>query len=1166
MAKAIDAVAPKLPEGTVTLLFTDVERSTDLRTTRGDEAAHSRLQTHAELIRRELNEHSGHEVKTMGDGFMIAFASARTAVDCAIAIQRRLDEDNRSQLPEEHIRVRIGLHTGEVVNESGDLFGEAVNAAARIMAKATGDQILVSEITRGVLGHGRETELIDRGRFRLKGFPERWRLYEVAWRSDEATATVVPVLAERTPFVGRDEERAELRRLMEQAMAGRGSIILIRGEPGVGKTRLAQELVLEARTRGMGDQTGRCYEMEGAPPYIPYIEMMQNAMRADPAVFRAALGDNAGEMAKILPELRRVYEDIPPPLELPPEQERLYLFNSMREFLERVTSVTPLLLVLDDLHWADDATLQLAQHIAQHQDKIALLTVITYRDIELDTARPFARTLESFLRERLAHRIALKPLPQAGVSAMLQALTSQPPPQALVDAIYRETEGNPFFVEEVFQHLSEQGKLLDAAGRWRPDLEVSELDVPEGVRLVISRRLDRVSDECRAVLTDAAVAGRDFTFELLEKLSDVRSDALLDAVDEAERANLIVAADEGSVPAVLTSATAFRPAEARFRFAHELIRQTLVSGLSLPRRQRLHLRVADTTELVYGRDAEVYAADMAHHLFQAGASADPTRTARYLALAGDRALEGAAFAEALRNYERAFSLLPAGERAARADLFYKRGLSRQALGRLDEALGDWRAAADAYEGLGDTDAAARAYESMCHQLNWGGRQAEAQEISLRGLAILRRRDSPHRCLLLGYAGVTLSVAGYHAAGEVMIRRALAMAERLRDDGLVGAELSAMTVHRYMYMQFREAAELGLKSVELLRRSGDLVLLANGLLFTEMALFSVGRLAESGAIFRERRPLAERIGGAVAVDELDEPVSATFLREGDSAATEQMFQARLERARNRDNVAETFTNQMNVGGIDFRRGRWHAALASFEAAAALEPPTAFAGTASAFVLLTRSYMGERELALAVLRQRGPAAARVEASAGSASLRRLMVRAARNSGLGITGLLGLMRESRSMRTRGLLPRVGRPNTVGSWAVLFCAVEALAILGEKAQAAMLYPLVLEGMKMGNLFRGIDWRLLDTLAGIAAGAGSNWAKSEEHFQTALRRAEELPHIIEQPEARRWYASMLLDRNAPGDLERARTLLTEAIEMYRRIGMPKHVEMAETLLAKAEK
>jgi hypothetical protein len=226
-------------------------------------------------------------------------------------------------------------------------------------------------------------------------------------------------------------------------------------------------------------------------------------------------------------------------------------------------------------------------------------------------------------------------------------------------------------------------------------------------------------------------------------------------------------------------------------------------------------------------------------------------------------------------------------------------------------------------------------------------------------------------------------------------------------------------------------------------------------------------------------------------------------------------------------------------------------------------TVFHGFGPAYVMLTKAYMGEREGALAVLRQKGEdAATGPQGDSTSTSLLRPMIRAARNSGLGYRGLLGLMLESRAMKKRGLLPRPGRPNTAGSWMVLLCAVEALAVLGEKAEAAKLYPLVLECKKTGNLFRGWDMRLHDTLAGIAAGCGGKWAEAEEHFRTALRRCEELPHVIERPEARRWYAWMLLERDGPGDREKARGLLTEAIEMYSRIGMPKHVEMAEGMLA----
>ncbi|GAG33532.1 unnamed protein product, partial [marine sediment metagenome] len=249
-------------------------------------------------------------------------------------------------------------------------------------------------------------------------------------------------------------------------------------------------------------------------------------------------------------------------------------------------------------------------------------------------------------------------------------------------------------VEEVFQHLSEEGKLFDAKGRWRPDLQVSELEVPEGVRLVVGRRLERVGEECHRVLTSAAVIGRAFTFELLEALGDADTDALLDAIDEAERAQLIASTSDGPAqtgPDGPPSGGA-RPGEARFTFAHELIRQTLVSGLSLPRRQRMHLRVAEAIEQAYPSAPEKHAADLAHHLFQAGTAADPQKTAGYLTHAGNRAMSAVAFEDALRLYESALSLQPADDRRGRADLLFGRGLALRSLGRWDDALAGWRQA------------------------------------------------------------------------------------------------------------------------------------------------------------------------------------------------------------------------------------------------------------------------------------------------------------------------------------------------------------------------------------------------------------------------------------------------------------------------------------------
>ena len=313
----------------------------------------------------------------------------------------------------------------------------------------------------------------------------------------------------RTPYVGRETERAEARRLLEQAAGGQGATLVIGGEPGVGKTRFTEELLREGRERGCLTLVGHCYETEGQPPFIPFVEVLERSVKIiERSALREALGDAAPEIAKIAPELRRVFPDIPEPLDLPPEQQRRYLFNAYQAFTERAARVMPMVLVLEDLHWADEPTVLLMQHLAQHLTALPLLVVGTYRDVELDVDRPWATLMASLLRERLATRIALRRLPEGDIEALLAALGGPDPPAVLSRAVFHETEGNPFFVEEVFQHLKEEDRLFDDAGAWRSDLDTGELQVPEGVRLVIGRRLERVSEDTRTALTIASVIGR----------------------------------------------------------------------------------------------------------------------------------------------------------------------------------------------------------------------------------------------------------------------------------------------------------------------------------------------------------------------------------------------------------------------------------------------------------------------------------------------------------------------------------------------------------------------------------------------------------------------------------------------------------------------------------
>jgi len=297
-------------------MFTDVVGSVDLRQHHGETVAHQIMSAHDAVVRGQIAEHAGQEIKTTGDSFMVAFDSARKAVECAVGIQRGLASHNRGH-PRQTVTVRIGLHTGEAIRSGQDLLGSNIDAAARIMARAEGEQILVSDILKAVLGAAKDLGFTDRKRVRLKGFTERWRLWEVAWRTPQDTPVdkSSPEPADgRTPYVGRSEERASLRRLVERATAGTGALALIAGEAGLGKTRLVEETAREARARGMFVVHGQCRDMEGAPPYLPFVEAIEYGLTVTAhEVFKSAMGESGPEIARFVPKVRLTFPDLPPP-------------------------------------------------------------------------------------------------------------------------------------------------------------------------------------------------------------------------------------------------------------------------------------------------------------------------------------------------------------------------------------------------------------------------------------------------------------------------------------------------------------------------------------------------------------------------------------------------------------------------------------------------------------------------------------------------------------------------------------------------------------------------------------------------------------------------------------------------------------------------------------
>ena len=453
------------------------------------------------------------------------------------------------------------------------------------------------------------------------------------------------IRTEGTKFIGRDAERNTLRRCLDRVQLGSGTVVMISGDPGIGKTRTAGEIAAEASERGFFILSGCCYDRDDSVPFNPFVEILESALAQTPQRedFRHMLGDSAGELALLMPQLRRIFSDLPPTLEVSPEQSRRLLLNSFTEFLTRAATNGPLLLLIDDLHWGDEGTFSLLNHIARVVAKTPVMVLATYRDNELNQSGGLAATLDTCTRLHVLERIRLTNLSADAAAEMISSLSGLTPPKAVVDLIYSGSEGNPFFVEELFQHLKERGKLLDSEGQFRRDLKLDHSDVPDSLRLIIGRRLGRLGVDTRKFLDTAAVIGRSFTFGLLEASTGAKSEDLLDEVEEAEESGLISSRVEYP--------------EARFEFSHELIRQAVLADLSAPRCQRINLQIADAIERLSAAGLEDKVDDLAHHLWQAGSAADLEKTIKYLLMAASQARAKSAYEAGISYFQNALELL-----------------------------------------------------------------------------------------------------------------------------------------------------------------------------------------------------------------------------------------------------------------------------------------------------------------------------------------------------------------------------------------------------------------------------------------------------------------------------------------------------------------------------
>ncbi|HVA19635.1 MAG TPA: protein kinase [Solirubrobacteraceae bacterium] len=500
----------------------------------------------------------------------------------------------------------------------------------------------------------------------------------------------------RGVFVGRARELERLRSSFDEAFAGRGNVVMLVGEPGIGKTRAAQEIETYARTRGAYAFWGRTHESGGAPAFWPWIQVGNawggavdlvgtggQALRTD-----TSLAPGTSELVRLFPALRTLPGFVEPLAAEDPESAQFRLFDAYATFMRNQSAGRPWLVILDDLHWADKPTLLLLQHVARELANMRALVIGTYRDTELLRTHPLSEALAALNRESGFLRLPLKGLSHDEVGTYLTQRAGAAPARELVSRIYEETEGNPFFLSEVVNLMAEEGTLGKAS--------VSGVALPEGVREALGRRLDRLSGEANELLQVCAIVGREFAYDTLTLLVERGPDDLLRLVEEALAARVLEETETAG----------------RYRFTHALMQETLLAELSTTRRVRLHGQVGEALERRYGANAGAQAARLALH-FGESATLTPDharKAAHYARLAGEQAEAQSGWDDAARHYAACLALVQAADDRLGED----EAALLEALGRCElnaqRFRPAWRSllnAIDLYRGRGDWAAGAR---------------------------------------------------------------------------------------------------------------------------------------------------------------------------------------------------------------------------------------------------------------------------------------------------------------------------------------------------------------------------------------------------------------------------------------------------------------------------
>lgn len=928
--------------------------------------------------------------------------------------------------------------------------------------------------------------------------------------TDTPSSSRPPDLAQRGPFVGRGRELALLRAGLGLGLSGEGRVLLLAGEPGIGKTRTAEELASDATALGALVLWGRCHEAEWAPPYWPWVQLLRAYAQHRPEdALRAELGPGAADVVQLVPEIAARFPDPAPLPPLAPEQARFRMFDHVAAVLRRAAGAQSLLLVLDDLHWADAPSLLLLEFLAREVRGVPLVVLGTYRDVDVGRGHPLARALAEVVRSGHTQRIVLGGLSEDDVGRLVAA-GGVAPTAELVAAVYDETNGNPFFVHEVARLLAGEAGDGRAVGAERAG---RHLPIPQSVREAIGRRLDRLSPECNEVLATAAAIGREFGLSVLARVSGRTTEQVLEALGEAATARLIE-----EVPRRLGA----------YRFGHALIRETLYDDLSTVQKVRLHRGIGGALEALYGSDPEPHLAELAHHFVQAAPGGDIERAVAYARRAGERAMTLLAFEDAAAHVElalQALDLLESPDAAVRCDLLLALAAAHVNAGDVASGRGTYLRAATLAKAAQMPEQLARAALGFGGEaiVSWGF-DAELVRVLDDALGLLGAEDGSLRAQLLTRLAIEHSAVDSERMAA-LVQDAEAMARRLGDVRALAFALIGRThVHLDRYKGWEPLVATGNEMAELGERIGDRGvicsavisrlcghLLAGDMAAADREIEAYARVAEESRqpfylfwtpTFRALRALSDgRVADAARhIAEATAFVPRAHLAHWVMWYAPNLFALRREQGQLAD--VEEVLREVVVQTPDPVRDLTYRAM-----------------LALAFFEMGRHDAARREFE--------------ELAADDFAIARRR-------------------------------RLWDTNFVHGLGYL---AEVCAALADVPRAATLYGLLVPYAAQ-NLVYGGTWHVAGSAShylGLLAATLGRWDDAARHFEDALALNDRMgarPFVARTQLA---YAAMLIRRDAPGDCDRARALTDAALATSGELGMARLAAEAAALAASLE-